>query len=97
MLLTTAFSLAGALRRAGGRTLRLPLLSVLLGAILAGAVLVSVPGMVLPHDRGDEGRLNRHVLSPQITWTPASIVEERGLGQTKAKRSHFLPRVISGT
>ena len=90
MLLTTAFSLAGALRRAGGRTLRLPLLSALLGvSILAGAVFVSVPGIVLPHDRGDEGRLNRHVLSPQITWTPASIVEERGLGQTKSETISF--------
>jgi hypothetical protein len=95
MLLSTAFSLVGALWRAGAcylntRTFRLPLLPALLGvSVLAGAVFVWVPDIVLPHDRGDEGRLNRHLRSPQITWTPASIVEERGLGQTKTQTVSF--------
>jgi hypothetical protein len=95
MLLTTPFALVGALRRARARyldtrTCRLPLLSALLGAsILAGAVLVSAPDIVLSHDRGDEGRLNRHVRSGQITWTPASMIEECGLGQTKSQTVSF--------
>jgi hypothetical protein len=92
MLLTTAFSLVGALRRAGARylntrTFRPPLLTTLHGVfLLAVAVFVLVP-VVLPHDRGDEGRLNRQ--SPQIRWTPASIVEERGPGQTKSQTVSF--------
>jgi hypothetical protein len=95
MLLTTAFSLLDALRRAGRRhlntgTFRLPLLPTLLGVtVLAGSVFVLMPDIVFPHDRGDEGRLNRHLRSPQITWTPASIVEERGLGQTKTETISF--------
>ena len=95
MLLTEAVSLVGALRRIAApqfntRSCRFPVLLVFLGAsVLGGAVLVSVPDIVLSHDRGDEGRLNRHVLSPQITWTPASIIEERGLGQTKSKTVSF--------
>ncbi len=49
-----------------------------------------MPDIVLPHDRGDEGRLNRHLRSPQITWTPAAIVEARGLGQTKTQTVSFV-------
>jgi hypothetical protein len=96
MLLTKAFSFVGALRRAGARYLNartssLPLLPALLGvSVLAGTVFVWVPDIVLPHDRGDEARLNRHLRSPQITWTPAAIVEERGLGQTKAQTVSFV-------
>jgi hypothetical protein len=96
MLLTKAFSFVGALRRAGARylntrTFRLPpLLAVLWVSVLAAAVFVWMPDIVLPHDRGDEGRLNRHLRSPQITWTPAAIVEERGLGQTKTQTVSFV-------
>jgi hypothetical protein len=95
MLLTTAFSLVGALRRArvrylNTRTFRLRLLPTLLGiSVLAGVVFVWVPDIVLPHDRGDEARLNRQLRSPQVTWTPASIVDERGLGQTKTQTVSF--------
>ena len=95
MLLTKAFFLVGALRRAEARhlnskTFRLRLLPTLLGiSVLAGVVFVWVPDIVLPHDRGDEARLNRHLRSPQITWTPASIVEERGRGQTKTQTVSF--------
>ena len=93
-MLTKAFFLVGALRRAGARylntrTSRLPLLpAVLEVSVLAAAVFVWMPDIVLPHD-GDEGRLNRHLRPPQITWTPASIAEERGLGQTKTQTVSF--------
>ena len=96
MRLTTAFSFVGALRRAGARylntrTARLRLLPVLLGvAVLAGVVFVWMPDIVLPHDRGDDGRLNRHLQPPQITWTPTAIVEERGIGQTTSQTVSFV-------
>jgi len=96
MLLTRAFFLVGALSRAGARylntrTSRLPLLPAVLGvSVLAAAVFVWMPDIVLPHDRGNEARLNRHLRSPQITWTPAAIVEERGLGQTKSQTISFV-------
>jgi hypothetical protein len=95
MVLTEAVSLVGALRRTGARylntrTFRRPHLTTLQGiSLLAMAVFVLVPDIVLPHDLGDEARLNRHLRSPQITWTPAMIVEERGLDQTKAQTVSF--------
>jgi len=96
MLLTRAFFLVGALSRAGARylntrTSRLPLLPAVLGvSVLAAAVFVWMPDIVLPHDRGNEARLNRPLRSPQITWTPAAIVEERGLGQAKTQTVSFV-------
>jgi hypothetical protein len=95
MLFTEAVSLVGALRRAGARQLntrscRVPFLLVFLGiSVLGGAVGVLTPDIVLPHDRGDGSRSNLPLWSPQITWTPASIDEERGLGQTKSKTVSF--------
>jgi hypothetical protein len=87
MLLTEAVSLVGALRRVAARqfnTRSCRFLLVFLGAsVLGGAVGVLTPDVVLPHDRGDGSRSNLSLSSPQITWTPASIDEERGLGQTK--------------
>ena len=95
MLLTEAVSLVGALRRVAARQFntrswRFLFLLVFLGAsVLSGAVGVLTPDIVLPHDRGDESRANLSLSSPQITWTPASIDEERGLGQTKSKTVSF--------
>ena len=95
MLLTEAVSLVGALRRLAARQFNIrsccvPFLLMFLGAsVLGGAVGVLTPDIVLSHDRGDGSRSNLSLSSPQITWTPASIDEERGLGQTKSKTVSF--------